>query len=122
VRYWKAGDFSTAKLRRGWMPPHPTFYVRRSVYERLGMFDLRYRIAADYDCVLRFLVRGGIVPVYVPSVLVKMRLGGASNRSLGNILQKSLEDYAALKRNGAGGLGTLAWKNLSKIPQFVRKS
>jgi len=121
IRYWKSGDFSSARLGWGWMPPHPTFYVRRSVYERLGMYDTEYRIAADYDCILRFLGKGNIQVVYIPEVLVKMRVGGASNRSLKNILRKSLEDYRALKNNGVGGLGTLVWKNLSKLPQFFMR-
>lgn len=118
IRRWRAGTFSRGKLAWGWMPPHPTFYARRSVYERLGTFDTSYRIAADYDCLLRFLGRGGIVPAYIPGVLVRMRMGGASNRSLANILQKSHEDYRALRSNGVGGMGALAWKNLSKIRQF----
>jgi glycosyltransferase len=120
VRYWKAGMFTLSRLRQGWMPPHPAFYVRRSVYERLGGFDTSYRIAADYDCMLRFLSRG-IKVVYVPQVLVKMRLGGASNRSFKNILRKSREDYRALKANRVGGLPALVWKNFSKLPQFLRR-
>lgn len=119
IRRWRAGPFSQARLRWGWMPPHPTFYVRRSVYERLGRFDTCYHIAADYDCILRFLGRGGIVPAYIPEVLVKMRVGGASNRSLANIVRKSREDYRALRENQVGGMGALAWKNLSKIRQFL---
>ncbi len=119
VRYWRAGTFSRARLAWGWMPPHPTFYVRRSVYEELGMFDPGYRIAADYDCILRFLGRKEVNVEYIPEVLVKMRVGGASNRSLKNILRKSLEDYRALRNNNMGGIGALIWKNLSKLPQFV---
>jgi glycosyltransferase involved in cell wall biosynthesis len=118
VRCWRSGEFSRGRLGWGWMPPHPTFYVRRSVYERLGMFDTSYRIAADYDCMLRFLGTGMKVG-YIPEVLVKMRVGGASNRSLKNILRKSTEDYMALRRNRVGGMGALAWKNLSKLPQFI---
>lgn len=119
IRYWQAGDFSPRRLRRGWMPPHPTFYARREVYERLGYFDTSFRIAADYDCMLRFLGLGNIRCRYIPEVLVKMRIGGESNRSLRNILRKSGEDYRALQQNHAGGIVTLAWKNLSKIPQFI---
>jgi glycosyltransferase len=118
VRNWRADAFTPAKLARGWMPPHPTFYVRRAVYAALGGYDTSYRIAADYDCVLRLLGRGGVRTAYIPEVLVKMRVGGASNRSLKNILQKSREDYRALRTSGVGGLGALAWKNLSKLPQF----
>ena len=120
IRYWHAGVFTAGRLAWGWMPPHPTLYVRRRVYDRLGAFDTRYRIAADYDCILRFLGRGGIVPTYIPEVLVKMRVGGASNRSISNIFQKSREDYQALRGNGVGGLGALAWKNMSKLHQFLR--
>jgi glycosyltransferase involved in cell wall biosynthesis len=119
VRYWRAGAFSRARLGWGWMPPHPTFYVRRAVYERLGVFDTKYHIAADYDCMLRFLGKGCLRVGYIPEVLVKMRLGGASNRSLKNILRKSQEDYRALKNNQVGGIGALVWKNLSKLPQFI---
>lgn len=119
IRHWSAGHFSKPKLTWGWMPPHPTFYVRRSIYAEFGGFDLRYRIAADYDTMLRFLGRGEVQTAYIPEVLVKMRLGGVSNRSLANILQKSREDYLALRRNGVGGLGALVWKNLSKVGQFL---
>jgi glycosyltransferase len=121
IRYWKAGDYSLSKLKRGWMPPHPTLYVRRSVYERLGAFDTSLHIAADYDCMLRFLGPGKINCHYIPEVLVRMRLGGKSNRSLANIVQKSVEDYKALKQNKIGGAGALLWKNLSKLPQFFRR-
>lgn len=121
VRTWRAGQFSPSRLARGWMPPHPTFYVRRSVYEALGGFDTRYRIAADYDCMLRFLGKGGLKLGYIPEVLVKMRVGGASNRSIKNIIQKSREDYRALKANRVGGFGALFWKNVSKLPQFFRR-
>lgn len=120
VRTWRAGAFSQSRLAHGWMPPHPTLYVRRAAYERLGGYDTSYRIAADYDCVLRLLGRGGLRALYIPEVLVKMRVGGASNRSLKNILRKSREDYRALRVNGVGGFGALAWKNLSKLPQFFR--
>ncbi|MDT8377225.1 MAG: hypothetical protein RQ867_10885 [Mariprofundaceae bacterium] len=103
------------------MPPHPTLYLRRSVYEQLGGFDTSFHIAADYDFMLRFFGRQQLKCSYLPEVLIKMRLGGASNRSLKNILQKSREDYRALRKNGAGGLFTLAWKSLSKLPQFFRR-
>ena len=120
VRYWKSGEYSADKLRHGWMPPHPTFYVKRDVYERLGGFDTRYRIAADYDCMLRFL-GVGVQVAYLPQVLVRMRLGGASNRSLKNILLKMAEDWRALRSNRIGGVGALAWKNFSKLPQFLKR-
>jgi glycosyltransferase len=119
VRYWRAGVFSRRRLRWGWMPPHPTLYVRRHVYEQHGLFDTSFRIAADYDFILRTLGQAGVGVRYIPEVLVKMRVGGASNRSLRNILRKSSEDLRALRRNGVGGVGALMWKNLSKLPQFL---
>lgn len=121
VRTWRAGALTPAKLGWGWMPPHPTFYARRALYEQLGGFDTSYRIAADYDCMLRFLGQGRLRVGYLPEVLVRMRVGGASNRSLRNILRKSVEDYRALRANGVGGLSALVWKNLSKLQQFFAR-
>ena len=118
IRYWKSGLYDYAALSRGWMPPHPTFYVRRSVYERLGGFDTRYRIAADYDAILRFLAVGKIRTAYIPEVLVRMRAGGISNRSLKTIVQKSLEDIKVLRRNNVGGVWTWLQKNFGKVTQF----
>jgi glycosyltransferase len=119
IRRWRSGAYTPALLLRGWMPPHPTLYLRRQVIERWGAFDASYRIAADYDAVLRYFGRGNIRPAYIPRVLVKMRVGGESNRSLARILRKSREDLAALQGNQIGGLGTLMRKNLSKLRQFL---
>jgi glycosyltransferase involved in cell wall biosynthesis len=118
IRHWRAGSFKPQKLRWGWMPPHPTLFVRRRVVETHGAYDTRYRIAADYDAILRWF-GGGIRSTYIPEVLVKMRVGGESNRSLERVLLKSKEDLAALRKNKIGGVGTLALKNLSKISQFL---
>ena len=118
IRAWKAGRFSPERLRRGWMPPHPTLYVRRHVIETHGAYDTGYRIAADYDAVLRWFGAAGLPSAYIPEVMVKMRVGGESNRSLGRIIAKSREDYRSLRRHGVGGVGTLIWKNLSKLGQF----
>lgn len=118
VRHWRSGEFQHAKLKRGWMPPHPTLYLRREVFKRCGLYDTSFRIAADYDAMLRYLVHGRIAVAYIPEVLVKMRVGGESNRSLERILHKSREDYRAIRRNNVGGLGTLAAKNISKLSQF----
>lgn len=118
IRHWRSGDYDSRRLGYGWMPPHPTLFLRRSVIERWGGFDTSFRIAADYEAILRYLGRGRIRLAYVPEVLIKMRVGGESNRSLARIARKSLEDYRALRANGVGGLGALAWKNLGKLPQF----
>lgn len=122
VRYWRAGDYQRDKLAHGWMPPHPTFYLRRHLYAQVGGFDTGYRIAADYDHMLRVLWRAGIHAAYVPEVLVRMRTGGVSNKSLLNLFQKSREDYAAMRQSGIGGFGSLLLKNLQKLPQFVLKA
>jgi len=121
LRRWRSGTYTREKLRRGWMPPHPTLYLRREVFDRWGYYDPKMKIAADYDAMLRWLIQGQIQLAYVPKVLVTMRTGGASNRSLSQLLRKSHEDYTAIRRNGAGGLGTLALKNLSKLHQFLPK-
>jgi glycosyltransferase len=121
VRHWQSQPFTPQRLAWGWMPPHPTLYVRRSWYERLGGFDTRYRIAADYHSILRLFSQPGFQAVHLPMVMVKMRLGGASNKSLKNLIRKSREDWSALRRTrvGAlGGLGALAWKNAGKVGQF----
>ncbi|MFA8444029.1 glycosyltransferase family 2 protein [Yoonia sp.] len=121
IRHWKSREFTPRILSRGWMPPHPTLFVRREAILRLGLYNTDYRIAADYEAILRWFGKGKLKPAYVPQVLVKMRVGGESNRSFERILRKSREDYRALRTNGVGGVGALAWKNLSKIPQFVSK-
>lgn len=119
IRRWRPGVFSRSKLQRGWMPPHPTLFLRRGVIARWGDYNESYRISADYEAILRYFGRGSIAATYIPEVLVKMRVGGESNRSLERILRKSREDYRALRSNDVGGFATLARKNLSKLPQFI---
>ena len=120
LRYWKSRDFEHRLLARGWMPAHPTFFVKRSLYEQYGNFDITYRIAADYDFMLRVLSRG-IKAVYLPLVMYKMRMGGESNKSVKNIVRKMKEDHRALRSNNVGGFYSLAVKNFSKLPQLFRK-
>lgn len=118
VRRWSTGPFARAKLKLGWMPAHPTLFVRREVYREYGDYDTGFAIAADYDFILRYFSRSTAPSCYIPEVLYKMRMGGVSNRNIRKIIQKSSEDLLALRRNGVGGVPTLAWKNLSKIGQF----
>ncbi len=121
VRHWKSSPFTPQRLAWGWMPPHPTLYVKREWYDRIGGLDTRYRIAADYFSILQLFSQPDFKSSYLPEVLVKMRLGGASNRSLKAIVRKSREDLDALHRAKVGaffGFGALIWKNLSKIRQF----
>jgi len=106
------------------MPPHPTLYFRRELVSTLGEFDVGLRIAADYEWMLR-LLRSGRPVEYVPSLQVRMRVGGASNRSLKNVVHKSSEDWIALRRHGWGSAMatiTLLAKNLRKLPQFITAS
>jgi len=121
LRQWRSGMFSPRALSTGWMPPHPTLYLRRELYARLGNFDTAYRIASDYEFMLRLLSDPRVKVVYLPEVFVRMRMGGASNRSLSNILRKSREDYKALRSHRVGGLIALALKNFRKLPQFFPK-
>lgn len=119
VRHWKSKVFVPGDFARGWQPAHPTFYVRRRVFERLGGFNLAYRIQSDFDLCMRFLEIGRIKSVYIPQVLVRMRLGGASNSSWRNVLQGNLEAYRACR---ASGLHVSPFfiprKVFSKLPQF----
>ncbi|NJX16909.1 glycosyltransferase family 2 protein, partial [Tamlana crocina] len=122
IRYWKSQKFTPLLLMRGWMPAHPTLFLKREVYTKHGLFNLDYKIAADYDLMLRIFSDSSLKFHYLPQVITKMRVGGASNRSLRNIQRKSLEDYKALKANDIKyPLKVLAYKNLSKLNQFVTK-
>ena len=121
IRLWKSGEYNIKLIKRGWMPPHPTFFMKRELYEKFGCFDLNFKIAADYDSLLRYLWVNKISISYLPEVLTLMRVGGESNRSLSNIIQKTTEDIAALKKNNVPVISAIIWKNLSKIPQFVFK-
>ena len=123
VRHWRSGAYAPRQLRWGWMPPHPALFVRRDVYERIALderiyFDPTYRCAGDYDFIMRLLTHLTKQPVYIPEVLVHMRTGGVSNRSLAHIWRKSCEDWRAIRRNRIGGLYTLIGKNVRKVGQF----
>jgi glycosyltransferase involved in cell wall biosynthesis len=122
IRYWATGPYRPGCLRQGWMPAHPTLYLRRAVYERLGGYDTSFAIAADYDFILRYFSQATGKSVYIPEVLYKMRMGGVSNRNLMRIRQKMGEDYRALQRNKVGGISTLFIKNFSKLGQFVQRA
>lgn len=126
IRMWKSGPFSRRDLALGWMPPHPTLFLKREVYEKYRLpsgeyFDSNMKIAADYDFMMRILGPDTLKIEYLPRVLTKMRVGGSSNKSLQNIIQKSREDLIAIRRNNIGGIGTLIAKNLRKLPQFFMK-
>ena len=119
VRYWQSGKYRPRKFYYGWMPPHPTVFVRRDVYERFEPFDLDFSIAADYELLLRLLLRHDISATYLDRVLVRMTLGGKSNESLTNIVKANAEVYKSWLKNGLyGGIHVPFIKPLRKLPQY----
>ena len=121
VGYWKSNPFRPSWLKYGWMPPHPTMYVRKEVYAQTGEYDEWFRISSDYDMILR-IFKSGFSSHYIPEVLVSMEIGGASNRDTKARLSKTQEDYIVLKKNHVGaGYLTVLCKQLRKIRQFLRK-
>ena len=121
IRRWKSNPFNESNLGWGWMPPHPTLYVRREWYSRLGYFDINYRIAADYLSIVKFFTQPNFKSVYLPEVLVVMRIGGASNQSVKAITRKLIEDWQVLrfcKFSLFATLRAIIGKNFLKIPQF----
>ena len=122
IRRWQSNSFKQRDLGWGWMPAHPTLYVRRNWYSKIGGFDISYRIAADYLSILKLFTQPGFKTKYIPDVLVTMRLGGASNKSIKAILKKTTEDWRALRScdfSVLSALRAIAWKNLSKLSQFT---
>ena len=121
VRNWVSGEYRAGRFASGWHPPHPSFFVKRSVYAELGTFRTELRIAADYEFMLRALHAEDCSVAYLPEVLVKMRTGGASNRSIRNIWKANRECYQAWRMNGynpwTAALAT-ARKPLSKLKQL----
>ena len=120
IRYWESQSFQPNLLKKGWMPAHPTLFLRKEVYEKHGLFNLDYKISADYDLMLRIFSDATLKFKYLPQVITKMRVGGASNRSLKNIKIKSKEDLKAIKANNIENpYRVLFRKNFSKISQFI---
>lgn len=123
VRYWQSSPFAPGRFTRGWCPPHPTFFVRHRVYERLGGFDLGYRMANDIELMVRFIEVHGINTRYLPELLVKMRIGGASNSNWNAILLQNREIWRALKTHGLSPSLPLfiGGKLVSRGRQFVAR-
>jgi len=122
-RHWHSGPYHKKRFFHGWMPPHPTFFVRRNVYEKYGDFNLELGTAADYELMLRFLVKHEITTRYIPEVLVKMRMGGQSNESLNKRLMANRMDRKAWEVNGLKPYPwTLLMKPISKIGQYFFKA
>lgn len=121
-RYWKSGRYERNKFLYGWMPPHPTFFVKREVYQKYGQFNLTLKSAADYEFMLRVLYKHKISAAYVPKIITTMRDGGNSNASLKSRLKGNREDVKAWELNGISpSFFTRYLKPLRKIGQFVAK-
>jgi glycosyltransferase len=121
IRKWKSRPYYDGLFEKGWHPPHPTFFVKKDVFDKYGGFDLTCDIGADYELMLRFLKRYGIVSCYIPDVLVKMRIGGKSNRNLWQIIKANIECYQAWKKNGLKVTPLIMLKKpVSKLIQYVK--
>ena len=120
-RYWRSGQHRPGSFYQGWMPPHPTFFVRRRVYEKYGNFNLSLGTAADYELTLRFLLKYGVSTTYIPEVLVHMRSGGASNASLKSRLATIRMANRSWQVNHLKPHPwTLTFRLLSKLVQYTR--
>jgi len=122
VRYWQAGDYSALKIKNGWMLPHPTFFVKKSIYDRFGLYNTELKRAADYEMILKLLYKQNISVKYIPMILVNMRMGGASNASLINRIKANKEDGLAWTKNQLNKPMFIRIKKpLQKVRQFFLK-
>jgi glycosyltransferase len=119
TRHWKSGEYQDGLFYKGWMPPHPSFFVQKKCYDKFGTYNTSLRSAADYELMLRLLHKHKCSTVYLPEVLVRMRVGGKSNVTLLNRIKANREDKKAWLLNGLKpGFFTFIRKPLSKLGQF----
>jgi glycosyltransferase involved in cell wall biosynthesis len=123
IRYWRSSKFVSGLFSKGWCPPHPTFFVRRSVYQRFGNFNLHYRIASDVELMMRFLEVQKINSRYIPKLWIKMRLGGTTNKSFKNIVMQNKEVLHALKNHNlyVSWINFFIHKIVNRGLQFLKK-
>jgi len=121
IRYWEAGEMNEKRLSRGWMPPHPAFFLKRELLSRFGSFRTDFHISADYELFLRMIKKAKISIKYIPEILVDMRIGGKSNTGLRNLIMKSIEDHRAWKLNGMRAGMIFFKKPFFKMSQFIKK-
>ncbi|PVD52037.1 glycosyl transferase [Terrimonas sp.] len=122
VRSWRAGKYTKSSFYYGWMPPHPTFFVRREVYDKVGTFNINLGSAADYELMLRILLKHNIKAAYINKVIIKMRVGGVSTGSLKNRIKANRQDRMAWKINNLKPFPfTLYLKPMRKLGQFFIK-
>jgi glycosyltransferase involved in cell wall biosynthesis len=120
VRRWQSSSFEDEKISQGWIPPHPTFYARRDLFNKLGGFDKNFKFASDYDLMIRFLKDSSTKSYYFEGCKVKMRYGGATTKSFLNILLGNIEILKSLKKNNVEvGKFFLFQKLISKLMQFM---
>lgn len=122
VRKWTSGAYNRLNFKRGWMPPHPAFFVKREVYEKYGYFNTDLKTSADYELMLRFLYRHEVAVTYLPETVVKMKVGGQSNQSIHNRIKANKEDRKAWEINGLDpGRLTFVMKPLRKLNQYWKR-
>ena len=122
IRKWISGEYVHGAFKKGWMPPHPTLFVKNEIYKNYGSYSLELKSAADYEFMLRVIHKHKINLNYLPEIIVKMRAGGVSNASFKNRINANKEDRLAWKMNGLKpGKLTFIRKPLSKIKQFIKK-
>lgn len=122
VRYWQAGAYRPRAFYRGWVPPHPTFFCRTALYRRLGGFNPEYRIAGDFELMLRFIEKSGIGVRYIPKPLVRMRAGGRANTIRG-VIQGNREIVRAFRSNGMEFSSRFfCCKLLCRVQQYVGRA
>jgi glycosyltransferase involved in cell wall biosynthesis len=120
IRKWRSGKYKSGMFNWGWMPPHPTFYCRRSLFEKLGSYKLDYGSAADYELMLRFIHLNKTGVCYLNKVMIKMVIGGISNKSFSNRVQAIRFDLKAMRNNNILlPLITILFKPLRKIVQYL---
>jgi glycosyltransferase len=121
-RYWRSGKYKPLLFKYGWMPPYPSFFVKKEVYNTCGLFRTDFKSAADYEFMLRVIYKAQITLFYIPKVLMAMRVGGASNTSLGNRYRGNREDRKAWEINQLKPyFFTFILKPIRKIPQYFIK-
>ena len=121
-RYWQAGNYNTSKIKNGWMLPHPTFFVKKVMYDRYGLYNTDLKSAADYEMILKLLYKENISVHYIPMILVKMRMGGASNSTFLNRIRANKEDGLAWTKNQLNKpMFVRIKKPLQKVIQFFKK-
>jgi glycosyltransferase involved in cell wall biosynthesis len=122
VRYWKSKPYEPGMFEEGWHPAHPTLFVRTAILRQLGGFDTRYRFHADFDLMVRLFIQRAVTSIFIPQVLVRMRTGGQSTRSLRNIYHGNRESYLIARRFGiAISPFWIARKLGFRLAQFLRR-